>query len=91
MDWCGIKWVIPGSLESLIQWWLRWRFRKKERQVWRAVLISVIWSLWKFKNYCVFNGTQPRIEELSELIKDIGCFYSIDVIVSNIQHVRKCI
>ncbi|GMP75068.1 hypothetical protein CsSME_00032284 [Camellia sinensis var. sinensis] len=88
-------------MESLIQWWLQWMFRKKERQLWRAVLISVIWSLRNFRNYCVFNGTQPSIEELSELIKvrvaswikarDIGCFYSIDVIVSNIQQVRKCI
>ncbi|GMP42915.1 hypothetical protein CsSME_00012491 [Camellia sinensis var. sinensis] len=31
MDWWGMQWVILGSFEDLMQWWLRWKFRKKQK------------------------------------------------------------
>ncbi|GMQ00214.1 hypothetical protein CsSME_00047402 [Camellia sinensis var. sinensis] len=95
MDWWGIQWVIPGSFEELMQWWLGWKVRKKEKLVWRVVFISCVWSMWTYRNDCIFNNTQPAVVDLCELIKikvamwlksyDMGCFYSINEIVSNIK------
>lgn len=66
-------------------------------QVWRVVFISVVWSLWLYRNDCVFNNTQPDIAALCELIKirvalwlktyEKGCCYSVQEIVSNIKWV----
>ncbi|GMP24336.1 hypothetical protein CsSME_00001634 [Camellia sinensis var. sinensis] len=99
MDWWGIQWVIPRSFEDLIQWWLGWKFMKKEKQVWGAVFISIVWSLWIYRNDCIFNNTQLTIDELCKLIKvrvamwlksyDMGFFYSIQEIVSNIKCVSQ--
>lgn len=69
MAWWGIQWVLPGSFEGLMQWWLGWKLRKKEKRVWRVIFISVIWSLWMYRNDCLFNNTQPDYVVLCELIK----------------------
>ncbi|KAL7247139.1 hypothetical protein ACSBR2_002120 [Camellia fascicularis] len=82
-----------------MQWWLGWKVRKKEKLVWRVVFISCVWSLWSYRNDCIFNNTQPTVVDLCELIKirvamwlksyDMGCFYSIHEIVSNIKWVSQ--
>ncbi|KAL7205925.1 hypothetical protein ACSBR2_018775 [Camellia fascicularis] len=69
MVWWGIQWVIPGSFDNLMHWWLGWKFRKKAKQVWRVIFISVVWSLWLYRNDCIFNNTQPDIDDLCEVIK----------------------
>lgn len=33
MVWWGIQWVIPGSVDDLMHWWLGWKSRKKTKQV----------------------------------------------------------
>lgn len=61
--------MVPGSMEGLLQWWVGWKFRKKEGRVWRVLPAAVIWSIWKCRNDCLFFGIQPNLVELSDLIK----------------------
>lgn len=98
MAWWEIQWVSPGSFEGLMYWWLGWRLKKKVKEVWWVVFISVVGSLWMYRNDCVFNNVNPDADALSELIKirvamwfkiyDSGCCFSIQEIVSNIKWVR---
>lgn len=43
--------------------------KKTEKLLWKVVPLAVLWSTWKHKNDCVFNGCQPNFEELCEVVK----------------------
>ncbi|KAL7198649.1 hypothetical protein ACSBR2_021034 [Camellia fascicularis] len=101
MKWWGLLWVSPSSVVMLMHWWLGWKSRKKEKQVWRSILIAALWSLWKCRNDYLFNGQQHTCEDLCELIKvrvalwlkshSIGQGYTVNEFVSNIREVRSCL
>lgn len=63
IDWWGLSWATPGSVDCLFQRWMSWNFRKKERQIWRAIPSAVVWSVWKCRNECTFSNKQPILEE----------------------------
>ncbi|XP_028067001.1 uncharacterized protein LOC114269850 [Camellia sinensis] len=65
----GVKWIIPDIVERLFQWWNGWKFKKGETQIWKAIPLAVLWSVWKHRNDVIFNKVQPNMEELYELIK----------------------
>lgn len=101
IKWWGVKWVIPGTVERLFQWWNGWKFKKGEMQIWKAIPLAVLWSVWKHRNDVIFNKVQPNMEELYELIKVrvaiwmkstlMGRDYSINQFYSNLQQIRLCI
>lgn len=35
-----------------------------------SVIILVVWSIWKHRNRCVFDGLQPNLLGLTSIIKD---------------------
>ncbi|XP_028074331.1 uncharacterized protein LOC114276709 [Camellia sinensis] len=69
IDWWGIQWVIPKSIEGLLIWWLGWKFRKKVNLVWKTLPAAVLWSVWSYRNECVFKAVQPNFQALCECIK----------------------
>lgn len=92
---------MPRSVESLLQWWEGIRFKKSERKIWKVLSLVALWSIWKYRNECLFNGIQPRSGELKESIiiklaiwmkasfKDYQ--YSITDFLLNLAQIRHCL
>ena len=103
IDWWGFHWVCPGSVVALFDWWIGTKIRKKELQIWKALPLAVLWSIWKLRNDCVFNSAQPNSLQLCELTKirvaiwlkshSIGnsCSYSIHDFIFNFNQTRRCL
>lgn len=98
IDWWGSQWV--SLVNELLHWWFGFKFRKKELRIWNAILIVVVWSLWRHRNECLFRGAQPNLEALFELIKvrvaywvknhHIRSMYSFNDFISNLGLIRRC-
>ncbi|XP_028124100.1 uncharacterized protein LOC114321152 [Camellia sinensis] len=43
-DW-GFHWCILKSVDGLLTWWMSDKFQKRERSIWRAIPLIVLWSL----------------------------------------------
>ncbi|XP_028124098.1 uncharacterized protein LOC114321151 [Camellia sinensis] len=69
MKWWGFQRVMPNLVEGLLQWWSFYKMKKTEKLLWMVVPLAVLWSTWKHRNDCVFNGSQPNFEELCEVVK----------------------
>ncbi|KAL7202413.1 hypothetical protein ACSBR1_033980 [Camellia fascicularis] len=68
LNWWHLQGALPRSVENLLLWWAGEKM-KKERLIWSAVPVVVMWSVWKLRNGVVFNASNPNWEELCELIK----------------------
>ncbi|CAL5373601.1 unnamed protein product [Camellia sinensis] len=68
LQWWGVVWVVPSSIEGLLHWWAGLYCNKEERRIWRAIPLVALWSIWKHRNECLFQGSQPKMLELQEFI-----------------------
>ena len=101
MKWWGVQWVIPSSVEGLLQWWAFCWMKKKEQPIWKVIPLAVCWSTWKHRNECVFNGSQPNLDDLCEIVKARITLWgkaspakgdvSINDVGFNLQQVQFCI
>lgn len=101
MKWWGVQWVMPNSVEGLLQWWSFCKMKKLEKVIWKVVPLAVLWSTWKHRNDCVFNGSQPNLEDLCEVVKvrialwvkssPAKVEFSINDVVFNLHQVHYCL
>ncbi|XP_028102995.1 uncharacterized protein LOC114302203 [Camellia sinensis] len=99
--WWGVQWVLPGSVNGLLNWWDGCRMKKLEKKIWKVLLLAILWSTWKHRNDCIFNGSQPNLEDLCEIVKVRVAMWlkasptqvelSINDLVFNLPQVKFCI
>ena len=61
LNWWGLQWVQPGTVLCLFDWWVGTKLKKQERVIWKAMPLAVIWSIWKLRNDCIFNGNHQNL------------------------------
>lgn len=98
MQWWGLTWVIPKTVEGILNWWRGFKWKNYLNMIWQIIPFAVLWSSWKFRNEKVFCERQMHLEELCELIKtrialwaksySKDCCYSVQQIICNIQEIR---
>ncbi|GMP86349.1 hypothetical protein CsSME_00039152 [Camellia sinensis var. sinensis] len=98
--WWGLQWVLPGSVNGLLNWWDGCRLKKLEKKIWKVLSLAVLWSTWKHRNDCIFNGSQPNLEDLCEIVKvrvamwlkasPTQVEFSINDLVLNLPQVNVC-
>ncbi|XP_028113856.1 uncharacterized protein LOC114311884 [Camellia sinensis] len=69
LQWWGVSWVIPATVDGVLLWWMGTKFKKSVERIWRLVPIAMLWSVWRLRNECVFKGSQPNMEALGEIVK----------------------
>lgn len=69
LRWWKVQGALPASVEDILEWWLRVGLTKKERMMWNAIPLVVMWSLWKHRNECLFREVVPSVDGITDLIK----------------------
>ncbi|XP_028067837.1 uncharacterized protein LOC114270503 [Camellia sinensis] len=99
-SWWDQHWVIPGSVEGLLQCWSGSKAKSWVHKAWQAVPALVMWSVWKLRNECRFKGVNPDFAGLSERLKlqialwvkwSFRVDYSVHDLVSNLHQIRQCV
>lgn len=97
VKWWDLVWAIPSSVQGLLHWWSRDKFKSKESRIRQVIPSVVFWYVWKLRNDCKFKGALPAVEDLTERIKlHIALWakwllkvdYSTHDFVSNLHQVR---
>ncbi|GMP42101.1 hypothetical protein CsSME_00011953 [Camellia sinensis var. sinensis] len=101
MNWWGVQGALPGSVGEVLQWWAGGAVKMKERLLWNATPLAVLWSLWKLRNECLFKASSPILAKLCEFIKiRIALWvnlnfkefhFTINDFVFNFSHIRTCL
>ncbi|KAL7255365.1 hypothetical protein ACSBR1_009508 [Camellia fascicularis] len=101
LKWWDVQDVLPGSMESLLNWWDGVRLNKKQRLIWKSLPITVLWSLWKHRNDYIFKDVAPSEEGVCELIKVKTALwfkdvfrdhqFSINDFIINLRQIRFCL
>ncbi|KAL7243492.1 hypothetical protein ACSBR1_015814 [Camellia fascicularis] len=60
LHWWGLSWVVPGSVTILLEWWKRWKFRRKRKIVWEIIPFAALLSIWRLRNQCIFESRIGR-------------------------------
>lgn len=101
LSWWDFQGAFPETIDSLLLWWDGVRLNKREKKIWRAIPPIVLWSLWKYRNDCVFNDTSPNLSKLCELVKIRIAIWLKSVLkeyhllvqdfISNLKGIRHCL
>ncbi|GAB2276134.1 hypothetical protein Dimus_010872 [Dionaea muscipula] len=64
IQWFGLVWIIPSTLDGLFAWWNGVKFKKDKiaKVVWRMLPVIVCWFIWRQKNKVMFNNKPAEKE-----------------------------
>lgn len=90
---CGIAWCSPQSLTGTVESWIRGHFAGCGRILLRLTFFSILWSIWKERNYRIFYGPSSSVAALIASItlriatwalfrKDFSSFSFTDIFVN---------
>ncbi|XP_028078212.1 uncharacterized protein LOC114280083 [Camellia sinensis] len=95
LQWWNLCWVSPTTTDEVLSWWLGSKHKKSVKKIWLLVPVAMLWSTWRLRNEVVFNGKQPNMNELCEVVKvTVGLWvkssmpsvqYSVHQIVENLS------
>ncbi|XP_028087408.1 uncharacterized protein LOC114288126 [Camellia sinensis] len=98
LKWLDLVWVLPGSVEVLLNWWASFKFKKVVQTMWKTVPLAVMWSIWKGRNECLSHGKIVDGLELSKLVKvrvalwskqsTRGLQFLVEDIVNNLDRIK---
>ena len=101
VNWWNLSWVIPGSVEELLQWWSSIRHKFQVKEIWKVVPLAMMWSVWKLRNECLFKEANLDFAELTKLVKVRVALWAKSIlkelkhavhdIVSNLKQVCYCV
>lgn len=67
--WWDMKWVTPAAVVDLFHWWMGFKCKRIIMKLQNLVPMAMLWSIWKMRSDCIFNGCQPNLKELSGTVK----------------------
>lgn len=62
----GVYWVMPSSVRGLLSCWPRLS-KRVAGTIWCMIPHCIIWSLWRERNTCSFEGCEKNIHDLKKL------------------------
>jgi hypothetical protein len=69
MRWLGVTIIVPHNLASAFATLVCFGRGKRNSDCLAIIWVSLMWSIWRFRNDAVFNNKVLIIEELVEHVK----------------------
>ena len=72
--WChwlkewNVSWMSPLELKCFFESWMGILIRGQRKKVWWRAFFVNIWTIWRCRNKCVFEGKITSKEEAKELV-----------------------
>ena len=51
----GVHWFMPKRVVDLLAWWEGWFSRHRNGDIWNAISLCIMWTIWKERNNRVFE------------------------------------
>jgi len=74
----GLVGIIPSAMDGrFTSWWASSskRVPKEMRKGLNSLVILVAWVIWKERNSCVFEGSQPNVQKVLLSVRDEGLLW----------------
>jgi hypothetical protein len=72
LAWLRMTARAPNRKDTLMDWWLQAKQQtsKKLRKGLASAMLLTPWMIWKHRNNCIFQGTQPSVRSPVSRIKE---------------------
>lgn len=64
----GVPWVMPISVLGLLESWRRWSGGSSMGTIWKAILLNLMWGIWREHNAHCFDDRETSIAKLKYLV-----------------------
>ncbi|KAJ0436283.1 putative reverse transcriptase zinc-binding domain-containing protein [Helianthus annuus] len=71
-QWCHLPPIFAFHFHDLITIHQNLGGSKKRRKVYHAIILTVLWSLWRTRNNAVFNNKPPQVTAVIEESKSLS-------------------
>ncbi|MFS8018578.1 putative reverse transcriptase zinc-binding domain-containing protein [Helianthus anomalus] len=73
-SWCKIPPIVAFDIRALLDLHGFIQGSRKRKKALHAIVLIVIWCIWKTRNEAMFNNAQPHIVKVLEEVKSLGFF-----------------